>query len=811
MHWLQRVSAILDRGGRQIVIAGGGPLGLPYVLNAMASERRLAWLEAEPRGMRDEISQGNSLADALNRATGSRIFPHGLPPPFHLRALVRHGAELLPLTIALTGSANAPQLVQELLKFRHHGVSVIIDFDLREQVPEGMKVLDVSQMRLSEFEALAIAEYGGLPAEDAIRALRVTDGRQPDFIAWRNERLGLPQEALPGPSPIARATDAATPVAPERVVAALVRQRRLIDALELSVMAAPDRVEDLLQRAGPEYQQRGQLGRLHLLLSSLDDEWQQGERTLEWQLVAAVAEGDQRDVLSKVDNHLSRHPAPDLRARRAALLSPERGRAEAQRALAIARTPLTLWQAGRMSTDYVTAITLLHESVRLAEESGEPYDIARNMGTLAEMYQLSGALQKAVHWGRLALSMLDDAEINDVMRRARILNNLVFASLLTGDTIGMRHRLEETARTIEGAGAEVAVVIRLTLSALELAEGRIDAAGTMLEGLPANLPRRLRSRIAHQRLLQNLYAGDTTTARQLAAEARALGAGEDPTISSVADLAEGMILALEGVEGALPQLLQLANSRELPLEDRLRAYLYSRLLPEAPRRPPADLATALGELAPAGLRALSGPESAFSTVWREILGEPRELGLQVLGTPRARLFDEEVRLTKRMWEMALLIALHPEGVSDEQLHDILVGDSEAFGINALRSHVSRVRSLIPISDNPYRLLVTYSLDVLDLREHLRAGDLRAALATARGTLLPSSDSPGIEDLRSQLDEELRQAILASTDADAAFELAERTGLDLELWEHAESLISASDARRAVARARIERIRHAWHD
>ena len=54
-------------------------------------------------------------------------------------------------------------------------------------------------------------------------------------------------------------------------------------------------------------------------------------------------------------------------------------------------------------------------------------------------------------------------------------------------------------------------------------------------------------------------------------------------------------------------------------------------------------------------------------------------------------------------------------------------------------------------------------------------------------------------------------VIRAIAADAAFELAERTGLDLELWEHAEALISASDARRAVARARIERIRHAWND
>src|SRR5699024_9522036 len=125
-------------------------------------------------------------------------------------------------------------------------------------------------------------------------------------------------------------------------------------------------VESLVASAGAEFQRQGRLHRLHVLLSSLEEPWASLEKTLEWRLVAAVAAGDWPSLLDEVDRHLAEWPAPDLRARRAALLPPAQRVASARRALELARTPLTLWQAGRLEPDTETAFALLQESTALA-------------------------------------------------------------------------------------------------------------------------------------------------------------------------------------------------------------------------------------------------------------------------------------------------------------------------------------------------------------------------------------------------------------------------------------------------------------
>lgn len=803
--WLERVTAELSAAPTPLVMCGGVDWGLAFVLSALQESEPLAWIAGTPRERDDPVAQGNSLAAALNVATRTSLFPTGLTPHYHLTTLVHYGRELAPVTIALTAADHAPETVRALLDASLDGLRVIIDFEGVESIPEGCRLYPSRTLELSVAEALDLTPVE-IPRAEALTAWRRTSGRRPSYRAWIDETRGQEPELIPGPAGPQRQPEDAVRVAPEVLIAALMRNRRYGEALEVAVQAAPDQVEDLLLHAGPDFQRRGLLARLHLLLTALDEPWARRERTLEWLLVAGVAAGDYRYLLPAVDAHLARQPAPALRARRAALMSPERGLEAARHALSLARTPLTLWQAGRMTTDSATAITLLHESVRLAEEAGDPYDIVRNTGTLAQAYFHAGRFREAAHWSRHALAQMDEAGISDAPRRVRIVNTLAHAGIFTGDTAGLRRRLEDNLRMLDGGQSALDAATRDALAALHLADGDVLTAQRVLDGCDPNLPRLLKARLAYQHVRVLLCTGETARALDLAVEARAFGVGEDPLISRMADLAEGMALATSGDPTALQRLAPLITSRDLVIEDRLTAFLYSRLLPGALRAPPPDLLPAVAALAPGGLRALSGPEELFAPVWQELQGVSPDLEMRAMGdAPLARFREQELRLTRRMWEVLLSIALHPHGVSDEQLHDFLVGDSGEFGINALRSHVSRVRALVPITEKPYRIEVAYSLDVTTMREQLRAGNVRRALDLALGPILPFSNSPGIEDLRADLDEELRQAVIQAEDADWLFELAERRGNDLELWERTLELLPPTDSRQALARARVERL------
>lgn len=153
-----------------------------------------------------------------------------------------------------------------------------------------------------------------------------------------------------------------------------------------------------------------------------------------------------------------------------------------------------------------------------------------------------------------------------------------------------------------------------------------------------------------------------------------------------------------------------------------------------------------------------------------LLESPKPLGdstarLQVLG-PAAILTraGERIRLSQRHAEILLLLVEHPEGLSADHLA-LLLDESELDPVT-IRAELSRVRKLVGaggIGSKPYRLLIDLRTDVDEVRAALARGDAKAALRAYPGALLPRSLAPGIAELRAELRERLRAALLTSRD------------------------------------------------
>lgn len=803
--WLERLTNLLTTAPSPVVTTGGDRWGLPLVLARLQEEHSLGWIEATARLRDDPVLQGNALAAALNAATSTRLFHKGLSPGRHLDRLNRYTAELTPLTLAVTNAGAATDLVAAICEAAPSGVHLLLDFTEISEVPAGMEPMPLSMFSLTLAEAEQLAPYG-IPPDELKRDLEAAKYLRPAFMNRINSRAGVFPSGGLDPGTASRLRTDGERHAPNLVVAALMRQKRYEEALELAVQAAPRLVEGIIRKGGPVFQSNGQLERLHVLLSSLDEPWSELEATLEWRLVAGVAVGDFREMLTEVDEFLASNDSPELLARRAALLPPEQRFAAAQKALSMLRSPLTLWQAGRLGMETESAITLLQESVHMAEERGMAYETGRNAGTLAEAYIFKGDLRQSLHWGHWALNVLDEAGIGDVSRRVRIVNNTAAVGILIGETLGLESKLQDSLLLLDSEPSFVRSNTYANLASLALAENRLAEASRYLATALDRAPRRLRIFLTYPKVLILLAQGKNKEAEAAAEQAESISAGEVDTLTSSSTLLKGALLALKQSENALAILESIIHNRTAQLEQRLSAYLYSRLLPGAPRKPPADLELPLSQLAPTGLRALSAPATIFEPIWQDILGTSTDLQIRVLGQPEVRLASEPLKLTRRMWEVLLVIALNPHGISDEELHDQLVRDSGEFGLSALRTHVSRLRQLIPISDSPYRLELPYTLDLTDLRRAIRAGELREAMRLARGPVLPFSRTAGIEELRDDSSAELEQAVYLSTDPDVVFALAEELTDDIALWERARVLLSPTDARRAVATARIERLR-----
>ncbi|MBP2365342.1 GAF domain-containing protein [Pseudonocardia parietis] len=175
------------------------------------------------------------------------------------------------------------------------------------------------------------------------------------------------------------------------------------------------------------------------------------------------------------------------------------------------------------------------------------------------------------------------------------------------------------------------------------------------------------------------------------------------------------------------------------------------------------------------------------------------LTLPFLGarTAVARRAGRAVRLGLRHAEVLTLLALHPEGMTADQLAVALYGDggrpiTVRAEIHRLRRHLGEDT----VRTQPYRLAARVDADFLRLREALRDGRVRdAAAEAARGPLLPVSESPAVRAEREHLLVATRSAVLRSGDPDALWTLVRAGEADDELRRRLRHTLPSGDPRR----------------
>jgi hypothetical protein len=232
-----------------------------------------------------------------------------------------------------------------------------------------------------------------------------------------------------------------------------------------------------------------------------------------------------------------------------------------------------------------------------------------------------------------------------------------------------------------------------------------------------------------------------------------------------------------------------------------------------------------GELLVARLRARAEqPAPARRSSRRPAEPNPQtdRFTLRVLGRDRALLevardgSETVAEMGQRHAELLLMLATHRQGVSAEQLGELVYGAPDA-GLSAavtLRAEMVRLRKvlektapgLVPES-RPYRLPVEIETDAQQVLSLLDRGAHRVALAAYRGDVLPDSTAPGVEQLRDTVRTALREALMAEASLDVLLAFAE-TGAgaeDDELLRLCLKMLPARSPKRAALVSRIERL------
>ncbi|NGN83433.1 GAF domain-containing protein [Arthrobacter silviterrae] len=186
--------------------------------------------------------------------------------------------------------------------------------------------------------------------------------------------------------------------------------------------------------------------------------------------------------------------------------------------------------------------------------------------------------------------------------------------------------------------------------------------------------------------------------------------------------------------------------------------------------------------------------------------------LQILGRDQGVLHigGQALTLSERHTEILAMLALHPAGLTAEELSDMVY--PEGTSLTSIRAEMVRLRkllhrhgpSLVPES-RPYRLPRALVVDADQVLSYLNRGAHRLALNIYKGAVLPRSEAPALASLRTRVGLLLREAILtdASPDVLLAYLQLPEAADDVDAWHSALRLLPPRSPRRAAVVAHLE--------
>ena len=141
--------------------------------------------------------------------------------------------------------------------------------------------------------------------------------------------------------------------------------------------------------------------------------------------------------------------------------------------------------------------------------------------------------------------------------------------------------------------------------------------------------------------------------------------------------------------------------------------------------------------------------------------------IQGFHTPQVIFDGNPLRLSPRQVEILAVLALCPQGMSLDCLHQAIYGERKVSQ-GTLKAEMSQLRDILGgmLGSRPYRLLAHVEADFLQAEQALDAGYVQSALQTCAGVFLAKTESPFLCAWRDCLESRLSEAIFNAQDTDA---------------------------------------------
>lgn len=146
-----------------------------------------------------------------------------------------------------------------------------------------------------------------------------------------------------------------------------------------------------------------------------------------------------------------------------------------------------------------------------------------------------------------------------------------------------------------------------------------------------------------------------------------------------------------------------------------------------------------------------------------------QIYIQALGQAQVGLNQKKIHLTPRQIEILCILALCPQGLSLDALHQAVYGE-RSISLGTLKAEISQLRELLGdrLVSRPYRLICELDADFLQVEKALDAGYITTALNLWTGIFLAKSESPFLCAWRDCIESRLSQAIYETQQTDLLF-------------------------------------------
>ena len=140
----------------------------------------------------------------------------------------------------------------------------------------------------------------------------------------------------------------------------------------------------------------------------------------------------------------------------------------------------------------------------------------------------------------------------------------------------------------------------------------------------------------------------------------------------------------------------------------------------------------------------------------------QQLYIRAFAVPQVLFNGKSLVVTPRQIEILTILALCPQGLNLQSLHQALYGERKV-SMGTLKAEISQLRELLGgmLGSRPYRLLTHVMADFLQAEQALDAADVEAALQLCTGGFLVKTESPFLRTWRDCLESRLSHVIYST--------------------------------------------------